>query len=183
MFFKKSNEPIVFETDIEVNAPASAVYDVLNLRNANNRYAQRGMTVTQDDENPSRFYMVNPEIPEMTFIFTELSAEPVSLYAMGTAFPNGQPIGVLTGEESRYRIEALGPDRCRVINNGTLFTLPISKKQREKETAMILVSINDDMTRLKALVEEGPDAANKAGALDELFDAIDAAIEEAGKEN
>jgi len=46
---------------------------------------------------------------------------------------------------------------------------------------MLVIALNDDLARLKALIEDGAAAAEKAGALDEILDFIESVKTQGGE--
>lgn len=173
--FAKTEDPniIELEGDVEVLASAEQVYQTLNLRSPQNRYVRRNMSLTPVTGTTDQFDMVMPNLPDMVFHLKELRAEPHRQYELRCDFPGGEPIGILLGDQSLYTIETLEPNKTRLHCHAKFRTVPIDPKYYDDEFAMLVISLNDDLARLKALIEEGAAAAEKAGALDDILDFID----------
>ncbi len=174
MLSRRKAKPFKFEAKVFISAPAEQVYGALNLRSPNNRYVRRGMSLTPQEGSDDTFVVTDDDMPGFTFFFTEVLAVPHSRYSLTTRFPEGQVAGAVTGDDSDYTLTPAGEGRCQVTYKGALHLVPMTKKERRKEEAMLLLSINDDLARLKALIEEGSEAAAKAGALDEFLDKLEA---------
>lgn len=175
MVLKKSSEPIKISAEIEIEASCAAVYAALDLRCPDNRYLRRGFTLTPHKVVPGDFVMTMPNLPHLIFNMHEHLAKPYERYDIHCHFPTGKPVGILTGDHSSYRLTPLPNGYCHLICHVAFHTIPLSKKGVEKHAAMLFVSLNDDLARLKAMVEEGAEAAETAGALDAFFDEIEGA--------
>ncbi len=163
--------------EIDIAAPIEQVYAALDMRSPSNRYLARGMSVTPVDDTTDQFEMVNPEMPELVFTMTEVKAIDPTDYHLRTGFPGGEPLGVMTGDSSAYQLSVIDAANTRVVVDVKISVLPMSEEQFEHEFSMLSISVNDDLARTKALLEDGAAAAEKAGALDEFFDTLDALID------
>ena len=161
---------IEFEAEIDIDAAVEAVFEALSFRAANNRYARRGMSLTAIAGQDGQFELINPAMPDLAFLLSELRVEAPHLYHVKTEFPGGQPLGVLLGEESIYKIDAAPNGGARLRSHVRFRTIHMTDEQREDELPMLVISVNDDLARLKALIEEGAEAAEHAGAMDEILE-------------
>lgn len=175
MLSKKSSDPIEISAEVEIEASCAAVYAALDLRSPDNRYLRRGFSLTPNKDVPGDFVMTMPNLPDLVFYMHEHIARPEKRYDIHCRFPVGKPVGILTGDDSSYHLTPLPGGHCRLVCHVTFHTIPLSKKAFENEAVMLLVSVNDDLARLKAMTEEGAEAAEKAGALDAFFDEIEGA--------
>lgn len=175
MLSRKSSTSIEISFEIDIEASCAAVYDMLNLHSPRNRYIRRGFSLTPSDTQDNHFIMKLPNLPELTFFMSQHRAIPGERYDIHCEFPPGKPVGILTGDHSSYRLAPLAGNHCRLTCHVEYQTVPLSKRGVQKHSAMLIVSLHDDLARLKALIEEGVKAAEKAGALDEFLDALEGA--------
>ena len=174
MLFKgKTTEQIEFVAEIEINASAETIFEALNFRSPNNRYWRRNMEIHPVAGTTDKFDLCDPRVPDMVFRLTEVYAAAPLRYDVRTEFPGGEPLGVLLGDESFYEIQPLSDGRCLLSSDVRFETIPMDKEQRDEEFPMLVIAVNDDLARLKALIEEGAEQADKAGALDEVFEFIE----------
>ena len=174
LFKRKTVEPLEFSAEIVIEAPASEIYEALNLRSFDNRYDRRNMQLTPIKGTNDQFELIDPRLPELKTRLTELHAEDGARYDMKVEFPTDMPAGILTGEENSYRIKPLDDDKCAVSCGIVFNTIPVTQTERREEIPMLMTAVSDDLVRLKALIEDGVVAAEKAGALDEILDFIEA---------
>lgn len=157
-----------FTAQITILAPCIRVYQALDLASPLNRYRVRGMGLSPGKAGPSHYELINPQLPDLKFFMQEIEADRPSLYHIRTRFPVDQPVGILKGDETAYRLTAVDDESCRLTANGLFFTIPLYEEELEMEAEMLKASVHDDLVRLKALIEEGIKAADSAGTLDEL---------------
>lgn len=174
-FARKTREPTVVEmiSEVEIEASCKDVFASLDLHSETNRYRARGWRMKAVEGEAGTFHAVNPEMPELEFYFTSLERSPGVRLAMSTRFAEGVVVGSVMKGESCYTLTPLGDGRCSVeLREKTTLVAGLTKKRLAEEEMMLTIAVNDDLMRLKALIEQGADAAAKAGALDELFAAL-----------
>jgi hypothetical protein len=175
---KASREPVVVETaaDIEIDAACEDVFAVLDLRSPKNRYLGRGWTLAPVEGEPATMLGVDPRMPDLTFHFIEEARTPNAMLDISTHFGEGVVVGAMMHGRGRYTLTPLGDKRCRVeLEEASTLVPGLGKRRLEEERTMLTLAVHDDLARLKALIEQGAPAAEKAGALDALFDALEAA--------
>jgi len=175
MLSGKSTSSIELSFEVDIEADCAAVYDTLNLHSPRNRYLRRGFTLTPQNGPENHVLMKMPNLPKLDFFMSEHNAIPNKRYDIHCDFPPGKPVGILNGDHSSYRLTPLPGHHCRLKCIVEFQTIPLSKKAVQKHSASLIVSLHDDLARLKVLVEDGVKAAEKAGALDEYFDALEGA--------
>lgn len=176
-FARKTREPTIVEltSDVEIEASCMDVFASLDLRSGANRYRVRGWRLSEVTGEAGTFHGVNPEMPELEFYFTEQERAPGERLVLSTRFGEGVVVGSVMKGVSRYTLTPLGEGRCHVeLKETTTLVAGLTKKRLGEEHMMLAIAVNDDLMRLKALIEEGADAASKAGALDELLEALNA---------
>lgn len=175
MLSRKSTTSIELSYEVDIEASCAAVYDMLNLHSPRNRYIQRGFTLTPQKRRKNHFMMKIPSLPKVEFLMSEHAAIPGERYDIHCDFPPDKPIGILRSDHSSYRLTPLAENHCRLTCHVDYQTIPLSKKGVDKHSAMLIISLHDDLARLKAIIEEGVKAAEKAGALDEFLEALEGA--------
>lgn len=173
---KAGREPVVVRTvsDIEIDASCEDVFAVLDMRSPKNRYLGRGWTLTPVKGEPATMLGVDPKMPDLKFHFTEEARMPGAMLDISTHFGDGVVVGAMMHGRGRYTLTPLGDRRCRVeLEEASTLVPGLGKRQLQQERAMLTLAVNDDLARLKALIEQGAPAAEKAGALDALFEALE----------
>jgi len=173
MMSRNRSTSIKLSFEIDIEASCAIVYDKLNLHSPRNRYIERGFSLTPRDGQKNHFIMTLPNLPDLQFFMQEHCAIPYERYDIHCDFPPGEPVGILTGDRSSYRLKPLKDDHCRLTCHVDYQTVPLSEKDIQEHSAMLTISLHDDIARLKALIEDGVKAAEKAGALDELLDFLE----------
>ena len=174
---KTSREPVVVETvsDIEIDASCADVFAVLDLLSPKNRYLGRGWTLSQVEGEPATMLGVDPKMPDLKFHFTEEARTPGAMLDITTRFGDGVVVGSMMHGRGCYRLTPLEGGRCLVeLKEASTLVPGLGKRRLEEERMMLTLAVHDDLARLKALIEQGAPAAEKAGALDALFDALEA---------
>lgn len=177
LFAKKTKEPTVVEmiSEVEIDALCKDVFSALDLYSGTNRYRARGWRMEEVEGEAGTFHAVNPEMPEPEFYFTEEERSPGVRIVISTRFAEGVVVGSVMEGRSHYTLTPLGDGRCSVeLQERTTLVAGLTKKRLGEEHMMLAIAVNDDLMRLKALIEQGAEAAAKAGALDELFAALNA---------
>jgi len=170
--FQKSTKPIELSADIEIEASCTDVYAALNLRSAVNRYIRRGYALTPLEAD-GQYNLVMPHLSDLVITLTEEKAVTDSQYDIRCAFPPGEPVGILTGDYSAYRLTPLTENRCHLAYDVAFHTIPLSENEVEEHAAMLFISVHDDLARLKVMIEDSVEQAEKAGALDAFFEDVE----------
>lgn len=173
-FSKKETPPVELTADVVIDATPQEVFTCLDPGAPDNRYLRKGWTVTLDPDNSGRLYGTDPQMPELGFVFDIVEYGYPSRLTVRSSFADGQDVGALISGTSAYTLTALPEGGCRVELVETAVLVPgLNAAQVQQETAMLVVAVNDDLARLKALIETGVEAAEKAGMLDEFFAEIE----------
>lgn len=162
-----------FTAEIEISASCARVYQALSLASPLNRYRVRGMTLSPLRPGERRYELINSDLPDIKFFMEEIEADAPTFYRIKTTFPEDQPVGILKGDETSYRLRDNGKDHCRLQAAGLFFTVPLYEEEVEMDAEMLRASVHDDLVRIKALIEEGVVAANSAGTLDDLREILE----------
>ncbi len=178
LFARRTKEPTQVEMvcEVEIEASPAEVFAALDLRSETNRYRARGWTVDALEGRPGTFRAIDPNMPDLEFFFTEEARQPRVSLDLTSRFAEGVEVGSLLGGRSKYLLTPLGEGRCGVeLQEAATLCAGLTKQRLCEERTMLMLAVNDDLARLKAFVEDGPEAAAKAGALDGLFAALDEA--------
>ncbi len=173
LFKSKIDTPIQLTAEVDINAPAAEVFACLDMFEAENRYTLQGMTVTRDTSQERAILLEDPRVPDMVFNMVETRRKPGRVIEICTVMPKGEAAGNMVWGVSAYTVEPLDEETCRVSTENGFQMHPLTEKEWANETAMLSIAVHDDLSRLKALIEEGPDAADHAGALDEFFEMLE----------
>ncbi|MEL6258389.1 MAG: SRPBCC family protein [Pseudomonadota bacterium] len=174
LFKAKPTEPVILEAEIDIEANIETVFAALDPAHDQNGLVQRGWTVAPDAEDPGLLRAVDPNMPDLAFLFDVVEREAPYRLVMHTRFADGAIVGNLEEGRSAYALIDRGEAGCRVAVLEESHLAPgLGRRQREQEEAMLAVAVHDDLARLKALIEDGPEAAETAGALDDLFAALE----------
>lgn len=175
IFARKTKDPVTVEmvADIEIDATCQRVFASLDLRSPSNRYLARGWSLTQEGDDPGTYRGVNPQMPDLGFIFREVERQPRVAIEIASHFADGAVVGSLLEGRGRYLLTPLPEDRCMVeLLECSTLRAGLTSKEIANERMMLMFAVTDDLARLKALIEHGPEAAEKAGALDEVFEQL-----------
>jgi hypothetical protein len=146
--------PYQFVGALEIERPAEHVFPLIDL--ADPRYAKRqlGESVEEVEGRPGTYRLVLGEIPDLAFELTVTEREPQS--SIGFACTIAPRVGRLGASHELYRLEPLGPDRCRLeLVNTVTFSGRLSEHALVEETTMLTVSVHNALAKIKLHAEGG----------------------------
>ncbi|MEM6666825.1 MAG: SRPBCC family protein [Pseudomonadota bacterium] len=156
---KPKNEPIVVEVDIDIEASADDVFDLLDLASPKCALRERGMDFGEAPELKNRYSATMADMPGMVFHFEVQEREKPSRYVFASWFDSDEPLGALEQGHSVYVIRAYDNGHCSVELTETATLTPgLSQGERASEDAMIRLSVVQDLMKLKLHAEGGADA-------------------------
>ena len=144
--------PYAFVGAVEIERPAAEVFPLVDLADPRHAKRQLGERVEQVDAHT--WHMVLHELPDLVFELTLTEREAPSSYGFACTIAPG--VGRLAGSHELYRLEARGPDRCRLeLTNTVTFTGPLRPKALQHESLLMTVSVHNALAKLKLHAEGG----------------------------
>ncbi len=149
--------PVRFEVAVEIDRPASDVYQLLDWSSPGNAKRDLGHKVEPIDGQPDRFRLVLTEMPKHRFDMTVTKAVAGEAYIFSTDI---QPrVGRLESDEEQYLLTPIGEDRCKLqLTTIATFQSGLTKKELDQELAMMTLACQRALLKLKAHAEYGVEA-------------------------
>lgn len=172
---RRRNAPVEIMADVEIGGSLRDLFAAIDPASPDNRYVRCGQRLEPDTTDPDRFSLSDPRLPGHPVLLTVTERQPGRGLTIRSDFPEGQDVGALRRSMTAYGVEMRGEERCRVMAAFIFELFPLTRREREQEVGLLQFAVHDDLARLKALIEEGPEAAASAGALDGLFRSFEGA--------
>lgn len=151
------DEPIVLKIAIEIEAPAEAVYALLDWGDERNQMVARGNTVRRESTQPEMYRLWYDRAPDLNFLLTVTDAVPARHYAFDALIV--PPVGRRTGSHESYTIEPLGNERCQVTFVNTVHHQPgLTQQDLAHEVSMSSMAAASGLAKLKLQAEQGAEA-------------------------
>jgi len=153
--------PTEFRGDILIDAPRARVFELLDFAAPGHHLRERGFAFTEEGGVGAGevFRARTDELDGVTFVFAVEHYQAPCAIAFKASMEGETPIGNLLHSRSVYVLHEVGPDRTRV----ELVELPclpddLSPMALAQETAILSVSVTNELAKLKAQAEGGPEA-------------------------
>ncbi|RIV83867.1 hypothetical protein [Aurantiacibacter zhengii] len=153
-------DPVEIEMDAEIERSAQDVYAMVNFADSRHHKAEVGVITRTGD---ATYEMVVDMLPDLTFTVRELEAVPNRSYSFESPLPTELGARLMKTVES-YRIESLGPDRCKVTATTLAHFHPMKLKHYQEEITRIAVACNNSINKLKIHAEQGADTIREIEA-------------------
>ena len=153
-------DPVEIEMDAEIERSAEDVYALLNFADPRHQKAEVGIISRTGD---ATYEMVLDMLPDLVFTVRELEAVPNRSYSFESPLPAELGARLMKSVEC-YRIEPLGPDRCKVTATTFAHFHPMKLKHYQREIAMVAVACNNSIEKLKIHAEQGVEAIREIEA-------------------
>ena len=145
------DDPAEIEMEAEIERSAEDVYAMVNFADPRHHKAEVGV-ITQTGD--ATYEMVLDMLPDLTFTVRELAAVPNRSYSFETPLPPELGARLMMTVES-YRIEPLGPGKCKVTATTLAHFHPMKLKHYQEEITRIAVACNNSINKLKIHAEQG----------------------------
>ena len=169
LFKKSPTPPVTISADIEINASVEDVFSSVELSNPNSYHAAAGLNIEPAENTTNMFLGKHDDLPGVQFRFRETANEPHYRYVIESDFGEDQSFGALISDTSEFRLVSMGGNRCRVelilearLRDG------IRGRRLQHEQDVLMLSVHNDLSRLKAMAEDGIEAAQSAGFEDQF---------------
>lgn len=146
--------PAEHHASIDVKASASTIYQLLDPASPGNRFRRRGFEFTETARDNTRFRAVDPNMPDMAFLFDVTERIHDSAIAIRSRGDGGAPIGVFSQSISRYALSPAANDRTQVEVTETMTFVPgLTIDEMTHHELMMKISARLDLLRLKTEAE------------------------------
>ncbi|MDJ0978767.1 MAG: SRPBCC family protein [Erythrobacter sp.] len=160
--FNKKNRliggPVEFSADVLIDRPASEVFPLIDINDPRFKDAQMGAHVSRVEGSDDRFELSSDEMEDVVFHFRVLERTLNSRHKVETAI---EPrINALVSAIEEHILEPVGESACRVtLTTLATFDDALSDEAIADEVAVMSLAVTSDLEKLKALAEDGIDAA------------------------
>ena len=156
------DDPLEFRGDILIDVPRARVFELLDFASPGHHLRERGFVFDAEAQAGAgqTFRATAPDLEGMTFVFTVEHHQPPHAIAFKSAVESTFPVGNLIDSRSVYVLHAVAPNQTRV----ELVELPrfpdnMPSTMLAEETAIMAVSVSNELAKLKAHAEQGAEAA------------------------
>lgn len=159
-----ANEPITIHGDIEIRAGAADVFRLLDFSSKDNALRARGFEFCEGSVDVGRFKVVNPDMPDVVFQFDVTKRRPGREITFRSTMECENPFGAIEQSVSAYSILPIGERYCKLeLTETAHLREDLSEVDRDAEQSMLILSVHNNLARLKLHAEQGLDAAIAAG--------------------
>lgn len=153
---KPADPVVVIENEIEIEASAERIFDLLDLSNSSNRLAERGFEISPVADDPLDLVGTSETMPDCEFHFRVLESDRPSRYSLLSWFSSPIKLGALVKGKSEYVITPLKTGTCTVqLTETSTFEEGITAPELKREAAVMTLSIIEDLGKLKVHAEGG----------------------------
>ncbi|MEP2235225.1 MAG: SRPBCC family protein [Alteripontixanthobacter sp.] len=149
--------PVEFQCDIEIAAPASEVYALINWADPRNAKRALGNEVTAVDGDEERYELVLHNVPGHTFHIEVIHAVPNREYVFDCMVD--PVIGAMQSTRETYRIEPVDEQSCVLtLINETQFAEGLRMREFQCHVGQMAASSQSALEKLRIQAEFGLDA-------------------------
>lgn len=155
--------PVEFSAEVEIARSVQEIFPLIDLADPRFLHTQLGAQVRPVDGSEDRFEMTSPDVDDMVFHFTVLESIEGEKQALECVI-KPQLLALHKSVET-YVIKPRGENACHVeLTTSATFDPSLSDEEVAGEIAIMSAAVASDLEKLRALAEEGVEAAK---AIDE----------------